>query len=170
MDVDPTTPKASSGLKRLADFSPASSSTEKPAKILPDEQLTTLSSHMNALAYRRRWEISVDNADDPLWPGILSDVLVDLTRELADTDLRNSVIAKLSLERADDIVKNFNKDQFEEWKVGLRNGVKSKNWIDLVARRTSTSDYQIIPSHLIATTAELKRWHDEPQSNKGSSL
>ena len=162
MDVDPTTPKASSGLKRLADFSPASSSTGKRAKILPDEQLTTLSSHMNTIAYRRNWEISVDNADDPLWPGRLADVLMDLTRELAGTDMRNSVISNMTLEGADDIVKSFNKDQFEEWKVGLRNGVKSKNWIDLVARRTSTSDYQIILSHLIATTAELKQWqwHD----------
>jgi hypothetical protein len=96
--------------------------------------------------------------------------MMDLTRELAGTDMRNSVIAKLSLERADDIVKNFNKDQLEEWKVGLRNGVKSENWVDLVARRTYISNYHIIRSHLIATTAELKRWHDEPQSNKGSSL
>ncbi|KAF8346497.1 hypothetical protein F5887DRAFT_959331 [Amanita rubescens] len=48
--------------------------------------------------------------------------------------MRNSVITKLTFEGADDIVKSFNEDQLEEWKVGVRNSVKSKDWTDLVAR------------------------------------
>jgi hypothetical protein len=43
MDVDLT----SSSLKRPADFPPASSSADKRAKILPDEQLTKLNSNMD---------------------------------------------------------------------------------------------------------------------------
>ena len=136
MDVNPTTPLPSSSSKRPADFPPASSSADKSAKILqillPDGQLTKLNYKMNSLAYRRDWEILVDTADDSLWLGILSDVLMELTRELASTD----VITNITFDRADDIVKSFNKDQLEEWKVDVRNAVRSGCWNDLLERRT----------------------------------
>jgi hypothetical protein len=138
MDVDLT----SSSLKRPADFPPASSA-DKRAKILPDEQLTKLNSNMDR---RRMYEILVDaaEANESLWRDILSNVLTDLTQELASTDMRDSVIANLTREHANDIVKSFNKDRLEEWKVGLRNCVKSKDWTDLVLRRMYISDCQII--------------------------
>ena len=133
MDVNPTTPLPSSSSKRPADFPPASSSADKSAKILlPDGQLTKLNYKMNSLAYRRDWEILVDTADDSLWLGILSDVLMELTRDLASTD----VITNITFDRADDIVKSFNKDQLEEWKVDVRNAVRSGCWNDLLERRT----------------------------------
>lgn len=94
--------------------------------------------------------------DDSLWRDLLSDILMHLTLELASTNMKGSVIANPDLERADDIVKSFNEDELEQWKVGVRNGVKKNDWIDLLARRTYISDYQIIRSHLIVTPAELK--------------
>jgi hypothetical protein len=81
---------------------------------------------------------------NPCGRDILSNVLTDLTQELASTDMRDSVIANLTREHANDIVKSFNKDRLEEWKVGLRNCVKSKDWTDLVLRRMYISDCQII--------------------------
>ena len=155
MDVDSTTPLPPYSSKRPAASPLASSSADKRAKILlPDGQLATLSSNMN----KRRWQILVDEAeaDNFLWWDILSDVLYHLTRELASTNMKDSVIANLTLERAGDIVKSLNEDELEQWKVGVWKGVKRNDWNDLLARRTYISDYQIIQSHLIVTTAELK--------------
>ena len=150
MDVDPD----SSTLKRPADFHPASSSADKHVKVLlPDGQLTKLSSNMDSRRMLYKVLLDKTEADGTLWRNLLSTVLMDLTLELANTDMKGSVISR---ERVRDIVKNFNKDQLEEWKVGVRNGVTMNDWIDLLARRTSISDYQIIRSHLISTTAELK--------------
>jgi len=155
MAVDPTPPPSTSSKC----FPPTPSSVDKRAKILlSEEQLTTLSSKMNRMKHRRNWQIWVEKAeaDDSLWWDILSDVLMCLDRELASTNMKDSVFADLTLDDADDILGNFNEDQLEGWKVGVRNGVKKSDWIDLLARRTYISDYQITQPHLFAISAELK--------------
>ena len=135
MDVDPTTSLPS---KRPADFPPASSSADKRTKILlPAGQLTKLNSNMGRWMYN----LSVDaaeaaEANESMWRNILSNVLINVTLELASTDMKDSVIANLNRERADDTVKSFNKDQLEEWKVDVRNAVRSGCWNDLLERRT----------------------------------
>ncbi|KAM6495407.1 hypothetical protein JOM56_008113 [Amanita muscaria] len=154
MDVDPTTPVASSSLKRPADF-PASSSADKRAKtLLPRGQLTTLSSNMDEVSSRKLWKILVDRAvaknSESLWSDILSDVLMHLHLELGSTNMNGA-----NIKGAYDIVKSFNKDELEAWKVGVRNGVERKDWNDLLARRMYISDYQINRLHLIVTTAEF---------------
>ncbi len=142
MDVD----LASSSLKRPADFPPASSSADKRAKILlPDGQLTKLNSNMNNRQPMYKLWVDAAEANESVWQNTLSTFFMVLTLELASTDMRDSVIANLTPERADDIVKNFNKDQLEEWKAGVRNGVKSKDWTDLVLRRMYISDYSDNP-------------------------
>jgi hypothetical protein len=143
MDVDPTTSPPSSCSKCPAAFPPTSSSADKRAKILLlDGQLTTLSSNMN----RRKWQILVDEAeaDDSLWWDILLDILMHLTQELTSTNMKGNIIANLTFKRADDIIKSFNKDKLEQWKVGVWNGVKGNDWIDLLACCMYISDYQII--------------------------
>ena len=70
--------------------------------------------------------------------------------------MKDSVIANLTLGYADDMVKSFNEDKLEQWKVGMRNGVKNNDWVDLLARRMYILDYQIIRSYLIVTPAALK--------------
>ena len=96
---------------------------------------------MDWMKRTRKWQISTD---DSLWRDILSDVLVGLTLELASTNMKGSVEI-LTLKRADEIMKSFNEDELEAWKVGVRNGVKKNDWTDLLARRTShISGYQII--------------------------
>jgi hypothetical protein len=98
---------------------------------------------MDSMKNRRNWQIWVDQAevDNSQWLNLLSDVLVCLTMELASTNMKDSVIANLTHARAEAIVKNFNEDELEGWKVGVRNGVKRNDWIDLLARRTYISDY-----------------------------
>jgi len=129
---------STSSSKCPVDFPSASSSAGKRAKIL---LRNTLSSNMDWMKRTRKWQISTD---DSLWRDILSDVLVGLTLELASTNMKGSVEI-LTLKRADEIMKSFNEDELEAWKVGVRNGVKKNDWTDLLARRTShISGYQII--------------------------
>ena len=123
-----------------------------------------------------KWEILINGAEanNNLWPSILSDVLMHLTSELASTDMKNKVIADLTLDRANKIVKSFDEDQLEEWKVGVQNGVKGNNWTNLIERRTYFSDYQIIRSHLITTTVELRTPNivplSSPEQEKGTPI
>jgi hypothetical protein len=130
MDVDLT----SSSLKRPADFPPCSSSADKRAKILPDEQLTKLNSNMDNRMYEML--VKAAEANESVWWNILPSVLMDLTLELVSTDMRDSVITNLTRERANRIVKSFNKEQLEEWKVGV--------WTDLVLCCMYILDFQII--------------------------
>jgi hypothetical protein len=150
MDVDPLTSPPASSSKRPAASPPPSSFADKRLKmLLPDAQLSTLAYNMKQRSDRKKWRISVEEAevDDSLWRDILSDILMYLTSELASTNMKGSVIAGVDPRRADDIVQSFNEDQLEQWKVGVRNGVKNNDWIDLLARRTYFSDYQINLSH-----------------------
>jgi hypothetical protein len=156
MDVDPPTSPPSSSSKRPAAFPLASSSAEKRAKILlPDAQLIELSAKMKHNADRKKWQMFVKEAeaDDSLWWDILLDVFMYLVQELASTSMKHSVIAP---ERANDIVKSFNEDELEQWRVGVRNGVERNDWTGLLVHCTYISDYQIIRSHLIVTTAKLR--------------
>jgi hypothetical protein len=150
MDVDPPTSPRSSSSKRSAAFPLASSSAEKRAKILlPHAQLIELSAKMKHKSDRMKWQIFVKEAeaDDSLWWDIHLDVLMHLTEALASTSMKHSVIASPNPERANDIVKSFNEDELEQWKVGVRNGVDRNDWTDLLVHRTYISDYQIIRSH-----------------------
>ena len=79
-----------------------------------------------------------------MWGDILTDILIHLTLELVSTNMKDNIIANLTLERADDMVKSFNEDELEQWNVGVQNIVKKNDWIDLLARRMYISDYQII--------------------------
>ncbi|KIL67286.1 hypothetical protein M378DRAFT_9526 [Amanita muscaria Koide BX008] len=156
MDVDPATPVASSSLKRPADF-PASSSADKRAKtLLPHEQLTTISSNMDEVSSRKLWKTFVDRAvaDDSgsLWPDILSAVLMHLHVEFRSTNMKGA-----NIKGAYDIVKSFNKDELEAWKVGVRNGVERKDWNDLLAR----PEFTILNTPNIAPTFEESRQQEQ---------
>ena len=39
------------------------------------------------------------------------------------------------------IAKNFNKDKLERWKVGMQDGVKRNDWIDLLGHCMYILDY-----------------------------
>ena len=134
MDVDP-----SSSSKRPAGSSPSSPADKRP-KILPDGQLAK---KLSSNTWKWKLMVKAAKADDSLWLVILSDVLI---------------LAGVESERANEIANNVrvNEGKLEAWKVAMWNGVERNDWIDLLARRTYISDYQIIWSHLIASTAELK--------------
>jgi hypothetical protein len=136
MDVDL---HMSSASKRLLTSSPDFSMKKRAKIILPQAQLTAFNSKMTRHSSTQVWQYRIEKArdDDSLWRYLLSDVLMFLTRELAATDMKSSVIASPNLERADDIVKGFNKDELEQWKAGVQNGVEKNDWTDLIVHRTS---------------------------------
>ena len=135
--MDVNTPPASSS-KRPAASPPAFSSADKRIKILlPEAQLNTLCVDMKKKSDMKKWRILVEEAkDDERWMNLLSDILMHLTRELASTNMKGSVIANLTLEGAEEMVNSFNEDELEQWRVGVRNGIKSNDWLDLLECRT----------------------------------
>jgi hypothetical protein len=134
MDVAP-----SSGLKRASMSPPPSSSTEKRPKVdLPLAQLDALNDMMKNRSRRQMWQTRIENAgNDSQWRELFLDILMYLTDALAATDLKGSVIAPRISSQADEIVKGFTEKEEQEWKDGVRKGVKEGDWADLIAHRTS---------------------------------
>lgn len=85
------------------------------------------------------WQVFVNKAeyDESRWRDLLSDVLMCLTKELASTDMKGSVIVPLTPHGAHEFVNRFKKEVFEEWKVGVREGVENNDWTRLIAHRTT---------------------------------
>jgi hypothetical protein len=142
--------------KRHASTSPpaASAMNFKRARInLSEDQLNSLKVNMGKVSAMGMWRFRIKNAeDDSEWRGLLSDVLLFITRELADTDV---VIDRPAIDQAPDIVASFNEDELEEWKAAVRNGVEKGDWTDLIEHRMNF--LWIIGSHLIIITAKLKK-------------
>jgi hypothetical protein len=139
MDVDQPTSIPSSGLKRPP-TSPPTSSTPKRVKLdLPDAQLTALNGEMKQRSRTQAWQYRINEAanDDSLWQPLLSDVLMHLTCRLEATDMKSKVIASLPVNRAIEMVMSFSNDVFEQWKVGVRDGVENNHWKGLIEHRTT---------------------------------
>ncbi|KAF8621927.1 hypothetical protein AX15_007397 [Amanita polypyramis BW_CC] len=114
-------------LKRPADFPPA----DKSAKILlPDEQLTMLSSNMDEHARRVGWQAQVDKAE-------ADDSEVGYTSGRFDFPHRGIGVHKHERQ-------GYRKCGLSPRKAGVWDGVKEKNWNSLLACRTYIPDYQII--------------------------
>ena len=88
---------------------------------------------------RMLWPTIINKAeyDESWWRDLLWDVLMYLTEELASTDMKGSVIVSPNLDGADEFVNRFEKEVFEEWKVGVREGVENNDWTRLIAHRTT---------------------------------
>jgi hypothetical protein len=76
---------------------------------------------------------------------------------LAATDAKSSVIAAPNSPDAEAIVNSFNEKELGEWKVGVRRGVETNDWTGLIKHRTYISDYRMLGSRLMATTAKLRK-------------
>lgn len=117
-----------------------------------------LNGNMQDLSKRLFWQgrmgMAVD--DKSQWQDLFSDVLIRITRELAVTSMKDSVISPKH-EQADDIVKNFNDGELEEWKVAVRKGVEENDWTDLIGHRMYILDHRMVGSYSIITTAKLKK-------------
>jgi hypothetical protein len=155
MDVESST---SPSKKRSSSPPAASSATKRVRVALPEAQLTVLNGNMQDLSKRLFWQgrmgMAVD--DKSQWQDLFSDVLIRITRELAVTSMKDSVISPKH-EQADDIVKNFNDGELEEWKVAVRKGVEENDWTDLIGHRMYILDHRMVGSYSIITTAKLKK-------------
>jgi hypothetical protein len=137
--IDTPTRPSASGSKRSPTSSLTSSSVKKRAKhILPEPQLTALNDKMKRMSDRKEWQVLINKAecDDSVWLALLSEVLMHLTGALASTNMKGRVITSPNFDGADEFVKCFNNEVFEEWKVGVREGVGNNDWT-LIAQRTT---------------------------------
>ena len=84
---------------------------------MPQAQLDDIMnniSHDSALQYHIQVERAGD--DKSLWQALLSNVLMQLTKELAAAGKYR--VTAMNLRGAENMVKSFNKNEFEQWKVG----------------------------------------------------
>jgi len=120
--------------------STASSSSEKRAKlILPQDQLTMVRENMAHYSRDGAWKqiIQMASVEDTLWPNlIIPNILMSITQELAQTDMRGGVIADVTISRAMHMVKSFSKEELEQWKTGIRNGVETGDWSSIIEHPT----------------------------------
>ena len=141
MDVDTHATPPSFGSKRSPTSFSTSSSAEKRAKlILPELQLTLLKNKMKHMLDMRFWQNHLNKAehDDSVWLYLLSDVLDVLTVALASTNLKGSIITSMNFDGAEEFVKRFNNEVFEEWKAGVREGVENNDWGRLISHRMTS--------------------------------
>ena len=141
MDVDTHATPPSFGLKHSPTSFSMSSSAEKRAKlILPELQLTLLKNKMKHMSDMRFWQNRLNKVehDDSVWLDLLSDILEVLMGKLAFTNLKGSIITSPGFHGAEEFVKRFNNEVFEEWKVGVREGVENNDWGCLISHRMTS--------------------------------
>ena len=141
MDVDTHATPPSFGSKRSPTSFSTSSSAEKRAKlILPELQLTLLKNKMKHMSDMRFWQNHLNKVkhDDSVWLYLLSDVLDVLTGALASTNLKGNIIKSPNFDGAEELVKRFNNEVFEEWKAGVREGVENNDWGRLISHRMTS--------------------------------
>jgi hypothetical protein len=150
MEVDIPTPAISGGLS-------PSSSFEKLdlAKIDLDELNESMKNRCNKQGWGLRIEWAKHDASQ--WQELILNVFTSLMKALMATDAKSSVIAEPTFTDAEVFVAGFNEKEFEEWKVGVRRGVETNDWTDLMMHRTYISHYRMLESRLIATTAKIRK-------------
>ena len=77
------------------------------------------------------------------WQLLIVTILSWLTGELSETDIRQSIIVPVTVAGAKNLVKSFTDEELEEWKAGVRRGINSNNWNDLITHRTYFFDHQV---------------------------
>lgn len=65
-------------------------------------------------------------------------------------------ITSLNERRVEELVQNFNKDVFEQWKAGVQDGVKKNDWADLTAHRTVCFSLNSFDTNLGCCSAILR--------------
>ena len=149
MDVDVP---ASSSLEILS----ASSSLEKMD--LENVDLEALAIKMRHHAHLQFWKLRVNTAVSISdWQPLILVILIYLTRELSETDLKESIITSPSLGSAETLVSCFKDTELEEWKAGIKKGMNDDDWSDLITHRMYISDYQMIGFHSITNPSDAPK-------------
>jgi hypothetical protein len=146
MDID-----RPSSVKSSPSITPPSEKFKQARFFLPPAQLTAFNDEMQRVSDEQAWQYRLQKAgyEFPL----LKDVLLYLTPCLANTDMKDRIIASPAVAGAVAIVKSFNGHELEQWKAGVRSGVENNDWTDLAMHRTYISDYRM----LNCTTAKLQK-------------
>jgi hypothetical protein len=156
MDVDLPT-SLPSGSKCVSTSHTVSFPKKRARIILSQAELTALHNKMNEHSRTGVWKYILNHTEDDHLglrrKTLFSHVLCSITSELRDNTL--AIDSPKTSQGATDILESFNKDELEEWEIGVRNGVENRDWTGLIAHRTHIYDYRIVRLHLIANTAKL---------------
>ena len=131
MDIDP------SSLKRAPISPPSLSSSEKRRKYdAMSAQQENINNDMNARTSRMYWGKLLQEAEDDEseWNELSTEILCYLSNILEKTG-RKSVIPPQTFRQAENIVAGLTGRSLEQWKDGVRKGVKVSKWEDLVHHR-----------------------------------
>jgi hypothetical protein len=123
---------------------PSSSSLEMK-DFLSQGQLTTL----NNMTLIWRNSIVAAEDDDLQLRTLIQFVFTHLIGILAGANIKENVVVVPTIA----MVKSFDKDELEHWKVVMQNCVKKNDWVDLIC--TCVSDYRTVGLRSIVTTAAL---------------
>ena len=115
--------------------SPSSSSSSSSLN-LEGVNLDELNNRMKCWSGWNDWARKAEADSDN--PRLLADVLVCLTHELEKTDLKNSVIAIPTFDGSYRIITDFNTEQLRLWKAGMRSGLETGDWAELIKHRKYT--------------------------------
>jgi len=74
------------------------------------------------------------------WPWAISLTLMQLTSALATTNIQSSVIPPPSIDDAQSIVAGFTEEELEDWRNGVKSGLKDGDWVPLIRHRMYISD------------------------------
>ena len=111
------------------------SSAEHAKLALPQDQMNALNEAMREESYYNKWstllKIAANNPQE--LRDLMSVVLACFTLILTKNGFS---ISGLQVKEADTLVGSFNESEFKEWDAGLRTGVNTGKWEDLVAHRT----------------------------------
>jgi len=121
----------------------ASSSFEKLD--LEDLDLDVLGTRMAEFSVDQMWVLRLARlgaeATPSQWLPLISTILMHLTKELSQTDVKDSIISTPTLLGAEILVNSFKHHELEHWKAGVKSGLKSNDWHDLITRCMYISEY-----------------------------
>lgn len=131
----------------------------------PESQRAALIAKMNERSHIEGWPYRLEYAENDrnteAWHCLSVDILSNLTRALADTNLRYICIPFMDVPEAERVAEHFDRVYFTDWQAGVWKGVKSAHWDDLIGHRT----YYFAPVDLL-----LRRNSNTPETTSAKCV
>jgi hypothetical protein len=143
MDVDMDPPTSSAGkwpsLPPHTSFEPSAKRTKLDS---PDDQLAKVNNQINRVSQVEFWpqQHATASSDSDMF-SFMSRILFILVRVLSTTDAKATTREELKESDADRLIENFTPEELKEWEAGVSKGLRTGDWTDLIAHRTSHSNW-----------------------------
>ena len=126
----PTSPSRRGSEFPLTSLSP----TKRPNLLLLETQLAVVNNHINSLS--RSFVGFAGEEDISSWLRLFSVILRDTTDALAKVDIKASFIPYQPLTKAEELVRQLNHEEVQQWNKAVRTGLIDGDWADLIEHRT----------------------------------